>query len=205
MLMQSAVGPATVTSLPPGTLPNLRAGQLGDLIVTELHARYYEQAYRQNLFFAANQAATTWSAALATTYTGLCLSNPAGNQKNLVLTKVSFALSAAPAAIAPLGLITGYASTGVTAHTTPLTPASNLIGTGPTSTAKADAACTLVGTPVWTMPLMGGFTAATLPAVTQSVLDLEGAIVIPPGGYAAIGALTAVTGFGGLFWEEVPL
>ena len=180
-----------------------RFGASGDLIVSELNGRYYEQTKNQNLFWGANTAATAISVALATTYTGLCLSNPAGNLYNLVLTKVSFALSLAPAAIAPMGLITGYLSTGVVTHTTALIPANCLIGIGRASTAKIDAACTLVGTPAWTMPLMGGFTAAALPGTTPAILDLEGSIIIPPGAYAAIGALTAVTGFGGIMWEEV--
>ena len=205
MLIQGSVGQPSTTSIQAGTNPTIRQGQLGDVVVSELHGRYYEQSYRQNVFWAANQAATATSVALATTYTGICISNPAGNNKNLVLLKASYALTVAPAAIASLGLITGYAQTGVTVHTTALTPASTLIGTGPLPTAKADAACTLVGTPVWTMPMMGGFTAAALPSTGPAILDFEGSIIIPPGGYAAIGALTAVTGFGGFMWEEVPL
>jgi hypothetical protein len=188
-----------------GTKLVLRQGALGDTIVSELHGRYYEQAKNQNMFWGANTAATAISVALATTYTGLCLSNPAGNMYNLVLTKVSWALSVAPAAIAPMGLITGFLAAGVVTHTTPLIAANCLIGTGRVATAKIDAAATLVGTPAWTMPLMGGFTAGALPGIPPAVLDFEGSIIIPPGAYAAIGSLTAVTGFGGFQWEEVPI
>ena len=205
MLIQGSVGQPTTVSLQPGTNPTFRQGQLGDVLVSELHGRYYEQAYRQNLFYGANQAATTVSVALATTYTGIVLSNPAGNMKNLVPTKLMFALSVAPVGIATLGLITGFASTGITVHTTALVGASTLIGAGPAPTAKIDSAATLVGTPVWTMPIMGGFTAGALPAGNPIVVDIEGSIIIPPGGYMAIGALTAVIGFGGIFWEEIPV
>ena len=171
----------------------------------ELHGRYYETNCRQALFWAANTAATTTSVALATTYTGLCISNPAGNTKNLVLLKVGFALAAAPAAIAPVALITGYAQAGVVTHTTPLTPASCFIGTGLSPTAKADAAATLVGTPAYTVPIMGGFTASALPSVSPALIDLEGSIILPPGAYAAIGTVTATSMFGSFFWEEVPI
>jgi hypothetical protein len=205
MLIQGAVGQPSTVSLQPGTNPTFRQGQLGDIIVNELHGRYYETAYRQNVFYAANQAATAWSVALATTYTGICLSNPAGNTKNLIPTKIGFALSAAPAAIASIGIIGGYLSTGVVTHTTPLTPGSTFLGVGPTPTGKADAAATIVGTPVWILPFMGGFTAAALPSTSPAVVDLEGSIIIPPGGYICIGALTAVTGFGSIVWEEVPI
>jgi hypothetical protein len=37
------------------------------------------------------------------------------------------------------------------------------------------------------------------------IADLGGLIIIPPGGFVAIGALTAVTGFGALVWEEQPI
>jgi hypothetical protein len=188
-----------------GTRGNLRLDQQGGVVTSMLHGRYYEQARNGNVFFAANQAATAVSVALATTYTGLCLSNPAGNTKNLVLLKVNFALSVAPAAIAPIGLIGGYLSTGIVTHTTALAASSTTIGTGPAATAKADGAATLVGTPMWIHPMQGGFTAAALPSSAPALLDMEGSIIIPPGAYVAIGALTAVTGFGGMIWEEVPI
>ena len=55
MLTQNQVGPvATTASIAPGTLTPGRAGNLGDLIVSELHGRYYEQTYRRNVFVAAN-------------------------------------------------------------------------------------------------------------------------------------------------------
>ena len=194
--------PATQGS---GSQPFLRGGQQAEGVVTELMPRYYELARTNQLFWAASQAATAISVALTTTYTGLCVSNPAGNTKNIIPLKVGLALSAAPAAIAPMGLITGYLSTGVVTHTTALTPASNVIGTGPSPTAKADAAATLVGTPAWTEMLFGGFTAAALPSTSPALIDLEGSLVIPPGGYVAIGALTAVTGFWSMAWAELDI
>ena len=201
-LAAGPVGPLTT-----GNLITARSGQLGELIVGELHGRDYETNFRGNMFYAAHQAATALSVALATTYTGLCLSNPAGNTKNLTLKKVSFALTVAPAAIASIGLIAGYNVAGVTVHTTPLvSPAigPNVIGSAAMPTAKADAACTLVGTPFWLAQLMGGFTAAALPNPGPAMLDWDGSIIIQPGGYVAIGALTAVTGLASMFWEETP-
>ncbi len=203
MQQQTTVGQPSKTA--DGAAPNLRSGNLAELITQELHGRYYEQVYRKNMFWAANQAAQAISVALATTYTGLCLSNPAGSGVNLVLNKVGIALSVAPAAIAPIGLITGYLSTGLVTHTAALVPASALIGSGQNPVAKADSQATLVGTPAWTKMLMGGFTAAALPSAGPSLIDLEGAIILPPGAYAAIGALTAVTGLFSILWEEVPV
>jgi hypothetical protein len=109
----------------------------------------------------------------------------------------------APAGIATIGLIAGFSATGgVTAQTTPLTPTQNIIGGSP-GVAKALSAATIV-TPTWLFQLVDGFTAAALPAPSVPV-DLEGMFIIPPGGFIAIGALTAVTGLGAIAWEEVPI
>lgn len=184
------------------TQSQLQVGADSDLIVSALHGTKYHSAKRGNLFTAANQTGATTSAALATTYTGLCLSNPAGTGKNLALRRIGFVLNVAPAALTSFGLITGFAAGGVTVHTTALTPASSKIGSGLTAVAKADAACTLVGTPVWSEWL------TVTPAATSVVgftADMEGDLIIPPGGYVAIG--TSIAGptnglLASMEWEE---
>lgn len=203
MEIENQVGPQILAD---GVAGVPRLGRAGDTIGSDLHGRYYEQAYRGNVFFAASQAATAWSVALNATHTGLVVSNPAGSAFNLVMLTASFALSVAPAAIASIGLFAGFAAAGIVAHTTPLVPMTTLISTTQaTGRGKADGAATLVGTPTWVTQMIGGFTAAALPSTTPSVIDLGGVFVIPPGGYFGIGALTAVTGFGSLIWEEVPV
>ena len=53
MIAETIVGPAaTTTSIGASTQIKARSGQLGDLIVSELHGRYYETNYRRNLFAA---------------------------------------------------------------------------------------------------------------------------------------------------------
>ena len=101
-LSLSQVGPLTSTSsIAAGQQVVQRAGNMGEQIISELHGRYYETSYRRALFNAANQAAATTTVGLATTYTGLCLSNPVGSPVNLVLNKVGYAFIVAfPAAAA---------------------------------------------------------------------------------------------------------
>lgn len=207
MLLNTQVGPAgsSASSLANGAQTSARAGNLGDLIVSELHGRYYETSYRRAMYAAANQAAQATTVALATTYTGLCLSNPVGNTFNLVLNKVGIALSVAPAAIAAIGVMTGYNATTNVTHTTPVTPRSQFFGVGAAGTGLVDASATLPTAPFLNQVLMGGFTAATLPAVGPALIDLEGSIILPPGAYAAIYTLTAVTGLFSFSWEEVPV
>lgn len=183
-----------------------RQGNSGEVITQTLHGRYYEQVLRGNVFGASNQAAQAVSVALATTYTGLCLSNPLGNNKNLVLLSVGYALSVAPAGIASIHLIgSNSASSSAPAnvtHTAAVSPVPMLLGGGANSTAKVDSQAT-IPTPIYLMSLMGGFTAGALPSSPNALFDIGGQIVIAPGGFVAIGALTAVTGFGSFVWEEV--
>ena len=206
MLTQVTVGSGIATqSATPGAILNARGGQLGDTIFSELQARYYEQAYRGNIFNAANQGAQATTVALATTYTGLCISNPIGNRQNLVLLKVGIALNAAPVAISTIGILTGFSATSNVTHTAALTPQSQLIGIGPQSTAKIDSQATLVGSPVVNTMLMGGFTAGATPSTGPALIDLEGSIILPAGAYAAIYTLTATSGTYSFTWMEVPV
>lgn len=181
----------------------LRQGKALDLIVSELQPRYFEHASRQRVFAAASQAAQAVSVALATTYTGLCLSNPIQSNVILVPLQIGLALSVAPAAIASLGLIGGYSTTTDVTHTSAITPMQGLIKGG-SGIAKADSQAT-IPTPVWLQHIMGGFTAAALPATGPQLIDLGGAWIVPPGGFIAVGALTAVTGLWSMNWLELPV
>ena len=183
---------------------DVRLGHTGEVVTSTYLADYAQAGLDGISFSAANQAAQAVSVALATTYTGLCLYNPLGSGVILVPKLVKYALSVAPAAIAPIGLIAGYAATGgVTAETTPLIVQSSQIGNGSRGKARAFSAAT-IATPTWLQQLWGGFTAAALPA-PQAVADLRGAFQILPGGFIAVGALTAVTGLGSIVWDEVSI
>lgn len=201
----SIANPLSVASA--GTTPTMSGGAYGEGLASELLGRYADQTRRGLVFSATNQAAQAVTVALATAYTGLCLSNPIGNTKNLHILGASYALSVAPAAIASLHIIGGYSATAAVAHTAALTApgAQNmLLGTGPASTAKVDTSATTVN-PGYVVPFMGGFTAGAFPATGPAVVDIGGSLIVPPGGWVAIGALTAVTGFGFFLWAEHPV
>jgi len=178
----------------------------GGLGVSGVNGGKYALNYLGLLFSGANQTGQITTAALTAVYTGLCLSNPAGNTKNLILRKVQGMLGVAPAAITPIGLITGFAAGGITVHTTLVTPLSGLVGSAAVAaTGKLDSACTLVGTPVWQRWFSAGPTATS---GSSFVEDMESGIIIPPGGYAAIGTLIASPAAGllaSMEWNELPL
>lgn len=165
-------------------------------------------------FSVASPAGVALSVALATAYTGLCISNPAGSNTLLSLKGVSGNTIVAPAAEDAFGLIVGWAAGGITVHTTPVAgllnnyiggAAANGSAVAPAPAALVDASCTLVGTPAWLRWFVSMTGSGNLPSFN---VDLEDGVLIPPGGYAAIGALTAgqAAGFLGSFeWEELPL
>jgi hypothetical protein len=213
MLIQNQVGPvATTTSISPGLQAPARAGQLGDMIVSELHGRYYETAYRRNLFLATSPAAVATSAGIiasGTAYTGLALYNPVGNTQNLVLNKVGVSFPIAPAAAIVVGLTIG-GIVSATASTTAATTRNLFIGAN-APTAQAFSVWTpTFSTAATTAHILGtvGTGALTTFSMLPSLFDLEGGVVIPPGYFVEVYTSTAsgAAGFLGSFqWEEVPV
>src|SRR3954465_13721139 len=125
-----------------GLIVKARAGKQGEQIVSELHGRYYEQTYRGNMFSVQTQGTgVTTTAALATTFTGLAVGNPAGSGVNLVLNKFTCAQFAVGAA-ATIGIMGGAGS--ITAS---LTPQNRMIGLGTVAKGLATAGQT-ISTPV---------------------------------------------------------
>lgn len=209
MLSQGQVGPLTNTA--DGVQVPLRTGKLGDQISSLLHGAYYESAYRRAQFMAANQTGVATTVGLATTYTGLCLSNPVGSSVNLVIQKVGIAFPVAVAAGLVYGLMVGYhAATNVT-HTTPSTTLRNgFVGVGAAPVGLVDTAATLPIAPTVAC-IFGavGTAAVTAPAtMPPAVYDMDGSIVLPPGAFCALftsAASGALGMLGSINWEEVPV
>ncbi len=198
---QVAAG-ASNASTTPGTLVNLRGGQLGDLVVSELNGRYYEQTYRKNKFSWANPSAVTPAATLAGTAPTTALYNPPGSTVNLVLIKVSAVFAAAPGVAVAIGLVAGFNAaipTGITNGA----PVNNFIG-GAVGQGKTATVITLGTAPAQILPLLAvdAVGAISPPSV---FVDVGGSIVIPPGGYVAINATAACSIMGGFEWDEVPV
>jgi hypothetical protein len=197
------VGPQGI-ALGDGTDVQARAGRTGDLIISELHGRYFEQMRSNRMYSAVNQAAQALSAALATAYTGLLLYNPVGSNKLLVPNKLKFAQSAAPATFAAIGLLGGFAATGgVTAQTVAVAVQSNQIGNIGKGVGIALSSATIV-TPTYVAMLQdqNTTTAVVSPMVGA---DLEGVFGLLPGAFIGFAGNTVATGFGFISWEEVDL
>jgi hypothetical protein len=217
MIIQGQVGPInTSASLSAGTQTVARYGNMGDQIVSELHGRYYEAAYRKSLFTAgvstAFAAATTGSP--TTTITGAqVLYNPIGNAYNVVLQKVSIGFILAQIANV-IGIATGYNATtnlSGTLTTTTAAPKNRFLnGPAPTAQSFCSASITLpTAGSLDTVLLQTGSVATTsIATVGPLVYDLEGSIILPPGGYAHIwtqGIVPSGSMISTFSWEEVPL
>jgi len=211
MIIQGQVGAlATVSSLPAGQQTIARFGNMGDQIMSELHGRYYETTYRRAGFLAANPTAVTTvavtSGTTVTGLTGIFLSNPVNSPVNLVINKVGFSVTVAPAAVMPVMLGVGYNSATAVTQTTALTVRNAYVGVGAAGYGLSSSVVTVPTAPNFTHLLGTVFT--TLSTNAPTVVDLEGSVILPPGGYAGIMSTVAsgASGFfGSIGWEEVPL
>lgn len=185
-----------------GTSPVLRQGSLGDGIVSELHGRYYEQAYRGNVFSVANQAAVTTSTTLNTTFTGLSIANPSTSGVNLVLLQFYCAQFAVGAA----AVVSIAGGTGVAAGS--LVVRNALTGTTAKTQTIASAGATITA-PILLRPIGSvGSLATTGYGLSQSIVaDIGGSIIVPPGNIVCSDTSIATTTalIFGFMWEEVPV
>ena len=201
MLNEIKVGPR---KLEDGATGEARAGQSSEAIISQAHGKYYEAASRHKLFVCANQAAVTWTIALTTNYEGLVVSNPRMSSVNLSILRVGFVVTIDPAAPAHVGLFVGYDADAECAGAGDI-PIYNCFLLGSHGQANADNDVDPLVLPTWVEAYMSGFTAADIHGTSPVIVDVDGAIVIPPGAYVGIGCLTAVVGMGSIMWEEVPL
>lgn len=177
------------------------------ILVTEMNARYYQTTKDGLGFTAATQALVTTTVGLATTYTGLVVSNPTTSTVDLVLLFASIMQSVLQATqVEAFALATGNNATTNVTHTTPVAPKSSYIGSGLTGTGLADVSATLPAAPFYDTFITNTGTA-TADSTGIQVVDLGGSIILAPGGYACFvtPAQASVAGMWfGLKWLEVP-
>jgi len=190
-----------------GVISALRAGRTGELIVSELQGRYYEASRRGGIFGASSQALVTTTVGLATTYTGLCVTNPIGSLVSLAMLKATVMQSVIQAVqVQAFAIAAGSNKVTQVTQTTPITPYSTLLGSGNTSAALAASAVTLPTAPVYAVPL--GNTGAATVNNTGIIVDLGGSIVLLPGSYIMFVTPTQASVAGmwfSMMWSEQAL
>lgn len=184
----------------------LTADNQSNLLVSDYHGRYYNANYNAggvgNMYSLCNQAAVTTTAALATTFTGLSVANPAGSGVNLQMLFFSVGQSLAGVAAA-----VGY-MTGIGASAGSLIPRAAIVGQTAASKAIGSNSSILGGTPVLEEVIGSVGSLATTGYGLQAGIykDIGGSLIIPPGAFIA--SYTTLANAGLLFgfrWLEVPI
>lgn len=160
-----------------------------------------------------NQAvvATALAAGLPTTYTGgLVLANPTTSTVSLRIQKARCAFILAQTNASLIGIGVGYSASALSGT---LTAVPSIPGTGGASPAVAQgllyssASVTLPAAPYLAKIIGAIDTGALTTEVNSPILeaDIQGAIILPPGGYAVFtssAAGTASSFFGSFTWVE---
>lgn len=224
MLLQNVVGQPSAAGS--NAIVNGRAGQQGDLIVSELHGRFYEANYRGNVYFGGHGSLIALSAntitLTATTTPILGVWNPANNTNNLVMLQASLNVVAnnLTSGAGP-GVFVWAISNSNGAISTGSNPfnAKTLLASGSSArTFSGNVALTgltnnLVVVAGSTLPSPSGLTYTTLASTAllpsyAGTENFDGALIVPPGGVLALLNTTSSTVFsaaGRLTWEEVPV
>lgn len=190
------------------TLPNNPLGPNPSL------GAYVYATQTGTLYAGGNQAvvATAMTAGVPTTYTGgLVLANPPSNTGvSLVLQRVQVAFDVAQTNAAVISLGLGYSSTALTGTLTAITPQNQNPGSSNVATGKlySSASITLPVAPFLARVIGSVDTGALTVAVNAAslALDLDGGVLLPPGGFACI--LSSATGtassmIANFVWVEV--
>lgn len=172
-----------------GTNVDMRQGNDGDSIVSQLHGRYYEQALNGNLFMA--HAIVTAPVIFSTAAgTGGPLLWNGSTTVNAVILAVGVGVTTVTTAAAALGLTGNTGQAAAPGSVTAIDSRSNCMLGG------ANGLCTpyRIGTPTNAGGAAGGFFlpfghlhtgALTVDNVGIAWFDIGGAIIVPPGGWVS--------------------
>ena len=205
----------------------LRMGRTGEQMVSDTHGRFYESAFRGTLFSAGMTLTTIANATFTTgTLGATCtpivgLWNPINSGKNLVVLQVRVQLVNTALQMTGAGALMWATSTFQSAITTGILPFNRLslaaigsVGKGFANTALTGLSGNLTvqeaaGLATHLSNLSTLQTAAGLmPVMPQSLDNVDGAIIVPPGGIIALLCTTtpvAVSAASSILWEETPV
>jgi hypothetical protein len=217
MIVQGQVNLISNNSFSDGQNYPVLQGKAAEMMVAQLHGKYYTTCYRGNLFMAATGATGTALSTTATTAQTFGIWNPSGSGKLVVPIKTH------------LGYVSGTGVTGAIAYgTTPgvgsslgtpisartaLTSNNCNIGNGLNSVALVGSAFTVAAASEPTIFRYFGFSQGAPAAATAAIHpalidDWDQTVIIPPGNAVFLNCVNQaiVTVFGiSIVWEEIPL
>jgi hypothetical protein len=187
--------------------PAINALLYGAPIPPQLMPNFFGLALAGSMFRAANAAGIASPAGLSASSTCFTLYNPAGSGKNLYITEICCAVTAAPTA--NLGgiwlVVNNTAAQAAPATTTNVStvPGPILEGSTATAVAKAYSTATLAATPkvcrVLGMALWVSGAGFNIDVLKDRV---DGAVAVAPGSYVSIQAAAATTIQTSMTWLE---
>ena len=223
MIAQGQVGPAAYAD---GNQPGagFRQGRLGEIIASELHGRFFEQAFRSNLYsiggpVTALSANTITLTATTTPIIGVW--NPMSSPVNLVILQAALQVAVQAASSTAQGGFVWASSAANAAIATGSAPFNrkslNTIGsqakgfpggvalTGLSNNLVVFEGADLAGGLAITTAAVPGTSAVPTTAYVQ---NFDGSLIIPPGGVLALLNTISTTNLSvaaRLLWEEVAL
>jgi hypothetical protein len=214
MQVQGIVNAPGNTSAVDGSQPIALMGKAAELIVAELHGKYYTQAYRNNLYNGSTAIAGVTVPAYNTTGQVFGLWNPAGNTKNAALVSLDIGLFSGALILSnwtlsqSLNAGSALATGGISAFTSGNPQGGNIGVSGGNSVRfTPSGATTLASTFLMTLGISFNTTTTTTNYAIFMHYDFDGRVIVPPNSgvwvtnNAASGAVADLT----LFWEEVPV
>ena len=205
---QFRVGPIVAAD---GTLQDPRLGKAGEVIIQDAHGRFFEAAYRGNLYIASQLVTGVAPGTALGTAPPLTLWNPPGSGKIGVITKASLGYISGTLGAGAIVYATNLQPSAAPSGGTAILPINAQIGNPTSCQIKAYTGSTVAATqtvvrPVWSMgPALA--TTAVFPFLVEAIAD--GDLLLVPGaclslqGIAGAGTSPLVTM--SLVWEEVPL
>lgn len=217
MLLQGLVMPPPSQSQPDGITPvSLMQGKQTDLIVSELHGKYFTQCYRGNVYDYGTPLAGVTLTTTGSTVQTFGIFNPAGSNRLIVPTKCRMGVVGATLAVdAPAWCVSTGLGTGI-AGTSPLTAATYVTAMnartdilGSVGVGRVFSTITLAAAPSikryfgtsWGAPL-----ATTAATFGMMVDEFDGDTIVGPGTALILACPTAPGGALNLSltWVEVP-
>jgi hypothetical protein len=180
-------------------------GPSGEILVSELHGKYYNANYRNHLYMATASGVTlpVVAAGVASVFS---LMNPLNSGKNLILLRAAIGTVLATTVVDIAGIY--YLQNPVNASLTAGTIKSGILGSGAPSVATFYTANTHTAqTPILAANI-GGYGAATDGSGNFFWRDFDGSIIVPPATCIDILMSTAASTGSGmaveLTWMEAP-
>lgn len=191
---------------PGGNSQTLKVNYAGNLLTSAVTSKNEASSLDGTIFIGANLGGTpvTTQAGLSATTPALTLYNPVNSGVNLVLLTVTVGVNAAPAAASTLMLAYNSSTAAAPTATTDATMVSAKVGSTTAPTGRCYRIATLAAAPT-AFRFLGSVVAAASTAAVKIVDNIDGEVVIPPGGCVSIQATTAISVLTSFTWKEVAI